>query len=92
MLVNVSRRLPDNTVNEKEVNQQVISATSAGNKISFAYDKMLDVFENSIINPKAAFVFGCDYRVPAMHGLIDKNYINKLKMSPSYDPKSFARE
>lgn len=91
-LVNVSRRLPDNTVNEKEVNQQVICATSAGNKISFAYDKMLDVFENSIINPKAAFVFGCDYRVPAMHGLIDKNYINKLKMSPSYDPKSFARE
>ena len=28
-LMNVSRRLPDNTVNEKEVNQQTIAMTSA---------------------------------------------------------------
>jgi len=35
-LLNVSRRLPDNTVNEKEPNQQTVFCTSAGNKISFA--------------------------------------------------------
>lgn len=27
-----------------------------------------------------------------MHGLLDGNYINKLKMSPSYNEESFARE
>ena len=27
-----------------------------------------------------------------MHGLVDKTYINKLKMSPSYNEASFARE
>ena len=27
-----------------------------------------------------------------MHGLLDANYINKLKMSPSYSEESFARE
>lgn len=91
-LMNVSRRLPDNTVNEKEPNQQVISMTSAGSKTSYAYDKLIDMFENAIIDPKNSFVFGCDYRVPVLHGLLDKTYINKLKMSPSYNEESFARE
>lgn len=91
-LMNVSRRLPDNTVNDKEPNQEVIWMTSAGLKASYAYDHLIDVFENSIINPQEAFVFGCDYRIPVLHGLLDKTYINKLKMSPSYSEESFARE
>lgn len=91
-LINVSRRLPDNTVNPKEPNQQVICATSAGAKTSFAYDKLIDIFEKSIIDPKNAFCIGCDYRVPALHGLIDKNYLMDLKMSPSYNETAFATE
>ena len=91
-LMNVSRRLPDNTVNENEPNQERIFMTSAGVKTSFAYDLLLDVFEDSIIHPKTSFCLGCDYRVPLMHGLLDKTYINKLKTSPSYSEESFARE
>lgn len=91
-LINVSRRLPDNTVNPKEPNQQVISATSAGAKTSFSYDKLIDVFEKSIIEPQNAFCIGCDYRVPALHGLIDRNYLTDLKMSPSYNETAFATE
>ena len=91
-LVNVSRRLPNNTVNEKEPNQQIIATTSAGSKTSFAYDRLIDTFENAIIDPQHSFMFGCDWRLPAMHGLIDKQYINKLKMSPSYNAESFATE
>lgn len=91
-LMNVSRRLPDNTVNPKEPNQQTICMTSAGVKTSFAYEKLLDMFENAIIDPYNSFVFGCDYRIPTMHGLLDRTYINKLKMSPSYNEESFARE
>ena len=91
-LLNVSRRLPDNTVNDKEPNQQTVFCTSAGNKISYAYDKLIDIFENSIIDPRNSFVMGCDYRVPSLHGLIDRNFINKLKTSPSYNEESFARE
>ena len=90
--MNVSRRLPDNTVNENEPNQQQIFMTSAGVKTSFAYIKLIDMLEDSIIDPDNAFVFGCDYRVPVMHGLLDKTFINKLKMSPSYNEESFARE
>ena len=91
-LVNVSRRLPNNTVNDKEPNQQIIATTSAGAKTSFAYERLIDTFENAIIDPDHAFMFGCDWRLPAMHGLIDKQYINKLKMSPSYNAESFATE
>lgn len=90
--MNVSRRLPDNTVNENEPNQQVIAMTSAGVKTSFSYDRLIDTFENSIIDPKNNFCFGCDYRVPVLHGLLDRTFINKLKTSPSYNEESFARE
>lgn len=91
-LLNVSRRLPDNTVNEKEPNQQRIFATSAGVKTSFAYNILLDTFEDAIIHPNSTFVMGCDYRLPMIHGLLDKTYVNKLKMSPSYSEESFAKE
>ena len=91
-LMNVSRRLPDNTVNPKEPNQERIFMTSAGTKTSFAYDLLLDVFADSIIHPESSFCMGCDYRVPLMHGLLDRTYINKLKVSPSYNEESFARE
>lgn len=90
--MNVSRRLPDNTVNEKEPNQQQIVMTSAGSRTSYAYDKLIDSFEKAIIDPNNAFVMGCDYRVPVMHGLLDRSFINDLKMSPSYNEESFARE
>lgn len=53
---------------------------------------MIDIFESSIIFPNDSFCFGCDYRVPVMHGLLDRNYINQLKMSPSYNEESFASE
>ena len=91
-LMNVSRRLPDNTVNEKEPNQQRIFMTSAGVKTSFAYDLLIDDFIDCIIHPDSTFVFGCDYRVPVLHGLLDKTYINKLKSSSSFKEESFARE
>lgn len=91
-LLNVSRRLPDGTVNPKEPNQQVICCTSAWQKMSYAYDRLIDIFEYSIIHPTEAFCMGCDYRVPMLHGLLDKNFINKLKLSPSFNETSFATE
>jgi len=91
-LVNVPRRLPNNTVNPKEPNEQIVATTSAGSKTSFSYERLIDTFENAIIDPQHSFMFGCDWRLPAMHGLISKQFINKLKMSPSYNAESFATE
>jgi hypothetical protein len=91
-LLNVSRRMPNNEVNPHEPNQQVICCTSAWQKQSFAYDKLISTFEEAIMQPKTAFCMGCDYRVPMLHGLLEKAYINKLKLDPSFNEVSFATE
>ena len=92
ILMNVSRTLPDGHVNESEPNAQQICMTSAGTKLSFAYDKLIDMFEMAIMRPESAFVFGCDYRVPVLHGLLSKKQIDDLRLSPSFNEDSFARE
>lgn len=66
--------------------------TSAGSKSSYAYQVLVDLLINAIVNPNNTFVFGCDYRVPMMHGLLKKDYINKLKTSSSFDEQAFAQE
>lgn len=91
-LLNVSRRLPNGKVNPKEPNQQVVYCTSAWQKQSFAYDKLISVFEESVISPKTAFCMGCDYKVPLLHGLISKDYVRQMKLDPSFNPISFATE
>lgn len=91
--MNVSRRMENGLVNPYEaINTQVIYATSAGTKASFAYQALIDVFEQAIIDPKSSFCIGFDYRIPVMHGLIDGKYVQSLKLSPSYNETTFAAE
>ena len=81
----------DDYINEA-INTQVIYATSAGMKSSFAYEALIDFFEESIIDPKHTFTMGLDYRIPMLHGLIDAAHVRNLKMSPSYNEQTFASE
>ena len=91
--MNVSRRMPNGLVNPNEpINTQVIYATSAGTKSSFAYAALIDTFERAIIDPKSSFCIGLDYRIPAQHGLIDAKFVQGLKLSPSYNETTFAAE
>lgn len=91
--MNVSRRMYNGLVNPYEkINTQVIYATSAGTKASYAYEALIDVFEKAIIDPKSNFCIGLDYRIPAKHGLIDPTYVRNLKLSPSYNEQTFAAE
>lgn len=91
--MNVSRRMENGLVNPYEkINTQVIYATSAGTKSSFAYEALIDDFEKAIIDPSHNFVIGLDYRIPVLHGLIDGAYVRDLKMSPSYNEQTFATE
>lgn len=91
--MNVSRRMLNGLLNPYEkINTQVIYATSAGTKSSFAYEALIDTFEKAIIDPKYNFCIGLDYRIPSMHGLIDAKFVRDLKMSPSYNETTFAAE
>lgn len=91
--MNVSRRNINGDVNPYEkINTQVIYATSAGMKSSFAYEALIDTLEMAVIDPKRNLVLGFDYRIPVLHKLIDPNYVKKLKLSSSYDEITFASE
>lgn len=91
-LMNVNRRTKARLVNPNEPHQAQLYMTSAGVKNSFAYQKLIECFENEIITPKSYFVWGVDYRIPMLHGLLGKTYLNEIKMSATYKDESFARE
>lgn len=91
-LMNVNRRTKNGLLNQKEPHQTQIYITSAGNKITYAYERMKELMLNSIIDPHQAFVWGCSYKVPVMAGLIPKNYVSELKTSGTFKEEDFARE
>lgn len=91
-LLNVDRKTTAGLLNPKENQQAQIYITSAGTRSSYAYTRLIELFENGIISPNSSFVWGCDYRVPLQHGLLNKTYLNEIKMSASYKDESFARE
>ena len=91
-LMNVNRRTKTGKVNPKEPQPQQLWMSSAASKSSYCYEQLIEMLEQEIIDPDSTFVFGCDYRVPLMHGLLDKKYIEKIKMSSTTKDDSFARE
>ena len=91
-LMNVNRRTANGSLNNKEPHQAQIYISSAGSKNSYAYERMKELMINSIIAPDQAFIWGCDYRIPVMAGLIPKTYVSELKMSGTFKEDDFARE
>lgn len=57
-LMNVDRRTENGTLDLSEPNQQQIYITSAGVKGSYAYEKLIELFVQSIVSPKTTFVWG----------------------------------
>ena len=91
--MNVDRRLPDGSRKEDEViNKSQIYVTTAGWKNSFAYEKLLQLVIQQIIEPNEAVVLGGTWRVPVMEKLLKKSFIEELKLDGTYNDASFARE
>jgi hypothetical protein len=91
-LLNVSRRTANGDLNPHETQQSQLFITSAGTKGSYAYEKQVELFQKSILAPKSAFVWGCDYRIPVLHGVISKEYMEDIKTSGTFKEEDFARE
>ena len=91
--MNVNRRLPDGSRQEKElVNKSQIFVTTAGWKNTFAYEKLIQTLIQQIIEPEEAIVLGGTWRVPVMEQLLQRSFIEELKMDGTYNDASFARE
>lgn len=91
--MNVSRRTANGQINPKErINTQIISITSSGSKLTYAYELLLDFFQRSILDPLSSFVMGVDYRLPLRYDLINPTLIQNIKLSPTYSDQTFATE
>ena len=90
---NVDRLLPDGTRHKEEnVNKSQIYITTAGWKNSFAYDKLIELLVQSVIDPKQVMVIGGTYETPVTEGLLDEDFVDQLKVQGTYNDDSFDRE
>lgn len=66
--------------------------SSASSKSSYNYEKVLDIFIKMLINPKAAFVMGLDYRVPVAEGIYPASFVRDIKLDSTMNEQLFGRE
>ena len=69
-----------------------MKGTTAGWKNQFAYEKLIQILIQSIIYPEEAIVLGGTWRVPVMAGLLNRTFIQELKLDGTYNDAQFGRE
>lgn len=90
---NVDRLLPDGTRHKEEiVNKSQCYITTAGFKNTFAFEKLIELLVQSIIDPHLVAVMGGTYEVPVAEGLIADDFVTQLKLQGTFDESSFDRE
>lgn len=90
---NVDRLLPDGTRHVEEVvNKSQIYITTAGYKNSFAYQKLIQLLVQSILEPDMTMIMGGTYETPVAEGLLDEGFVDELRTQGTFNDESFARE
>lgn len=90
---NVDRYLPDGTRHPEEVvNKSQIYITTAGYKNSFAYQKLIELLVESILEPDKTMIMGGTWETPVTEGLLNKDFVDELKLSGTFNEASFERE
>ena len=90
---NVDRRLADGTRRPEEtVNKSQIYITTAGYKNSFAYDKLIELLIESVLEPDKTMIMGGTWETPVTEGLLNEDFVEELKMSGTFNEASFERE
>lgn len=90
----VDRVLPDgHTRDHKEaINQSQTYITTAGYKNSFAYEKLVELMIQSLIEPGEVLVLGGSYLTPVAEGQLPEDFVQDQKLSGTYKEESFGRE
>lgn len=91
--MNVSRRAACGMVDPNDItNKSQNYITTAGEKNTFAYDKLVEVTVWSLLRPWESMVLGGTWRTPVMEGLLDRDFAKQQQESSTYSPQSFNRE
>lgn len=90
---NVDRRLPDGSRHPEEVvNKSQIYITTSGWKNTFAYEKLVEMLVSSIIEPDEVMIIGGTYKIPVVEGLLNKDFVDQLRLQGTFKNESFDRE
>ena len=90
--LNVNRRLSDGSrIASETANKSQIYVTTAGWKNSFAYEKLIELLIRQIIYDDT-IVMGGTWRIPVMEKLLEKSFVEDLKLAGTYNDASFSRE
>lgn len=91
-LLNIARRTVLGELNPNEPHQQQLYVGSAGYRNTFAYDKCVETLVTTAINPKKAFCWGGNYKLPIYYGLLSEDFVLDQMNSNTYDEADFSRE
>ena len=91
---NVNRLLPDGKTRDGEqiVNKSQVYITTAGYKNTFAYQKLIELLIQSLIEPDEVMIIGGTYQIPVAEGLLDEDFVDQLKLAGTFNQDSFDRQ
>lgn len=89
----ISRKALDGTkVPDEALNKGQLYITTAGQKSSFAYQKLISVLVKMITEPRSAFILGGTYKILVLLGHYDKTFVQDQKKDETFNEAAFGRE
>ena len=91
--MSISRKALDGTkVKDEALNKGELYITTAGQKASFAYQKLISVLVKMITEPSSAFIIGGTYKILVLLGHYDKTFVQDQKKDETFNEAAFGRE
>ena len=91
--MSISRKALDGTkVKDEALNKGELYMTTAGQKASFAYQKLISVLVKMITEPSSAFIIGGTYKILVLLGHYDKTFVQDQKKDETFNEAAFGRE
>lgn len=91
--MSISRKALDGTkVKDEALNKGQLYITTAGQKSSFAYQKLISVLVKMITEPKSAFIIGGTYKILVLLGHYEKTFVQDQKKDETFNEAAFGRE
>lgn len=92
-MMNISRKATGGQEDPNDItNQSQVYITTAGDKGTYAYDRLCQILIWSVIRPKESICIGGTYRQSVNAGLLPKDFVKGLKEDGSYSELTFDRE
>ena len=91
--MSISRKALDGTkVKDEALNKGELYITTAGQKNSFAYQKLIQILVKMITEPGTAFILGGTYKILVLLGQYEKTFVQDQKRDETFNEAAFGRE